>query len=172
MTTACLEWTDEFRAHLVETYTTERPRLRKIAARWIGEDAAEEVVQDAVMKLWRFPERFDPTRGSLGSYLTVLCRGAALDRMRADTARRARERRVARWARGTGHDPGPDDDGMVSRALAALPDRERTPILLAMYHGLTYREVAASLGLPEGTVKSRIRAGLGRLRNSLSPALT
>lgn len=182
MTPACLERTDGFRAQLVETYKAERPRLRRIAARWIGEDGAEEVVQDAVMKLWRFPERFDPARGSLGAYLAVLCRGAALDRMRSDASRRSRERRVAQWAQTAGCDGRPesgvpdrdvpDREVMVSRALYALPDRERAPILLAMYHGLSYREVASSLSLPEGTVKSRIRTGLRRMRDDLSPALT
>ena len=161
--------TDPFTAELVETYTREWPRLRRMVARLVGDDRAEEVVQEAVMKLWRSPHRFDATRGTLAAYLSVVCRSAALDRIRADAARHTRERRFA-WSASVDPGSGTGDDGLVTGALDTLPERERTPILLAAFHGLSYRDVAVTLGLPEGTVKSRIRTGLRRLRETLSVA--
>lgn len=163
------EQSSSFAAELSSAYAADWSRLRRLSARIVGDDRAEEVVQEAVMRLWRAPERFDPRRGTLAGYLTVLCRGAAIDRIRADAARTAREARSAWGSDLTYSLPAAVDDRMVTEALAGLPERERTPIVLAMYDGMSYRQIAASLALPEGTVKSRIRAGLRRLRDSLEP---
>ena len=159
----------DFVTELSATYAADWHRLRRLSARTVGEDRAEEVVQEAVMRLWRAPERFDPRRGSLTAYLTILCRGAAIDRLRADAARTARENRAGWGQELTYSMETPRDVPAVDEALAAIPERERTPILLAMYDGLSYRQIAAALLLPEGTVKSRIRAGLRRLRETLEP---
>ena len=161
--------TPDFVTELRATYAADWHRLRRLSARTVGEDRAEEVVQEAVMRLWRAPERFDPRRGSLAAYLTVLCRGAAIDRVRADAARAARENRASWGQELTYSMEAPRDVPAVDEALASIPERERTPILLAMYDGLSYRQIATALRLPEGTVKSRIRTGLRRLRELLEP---
>jgi RNA polymerase sigma-70 factor (ECF subfamily) len=133
---------------------------------------AEEVVQEVFLRLWRRPERFDAERGSMRSFLFAQAHGRAVDLLRAETARRAREARDALRS------PTVDDDleravadlsegEAVRRALATLSEPERQAIELAYFGGHTYREVAVLLEQPEGTVKSRIRSGLLRLRAAL-----
>jgi RNA polymerase sigma-70 factor (ECF subfamily) len=133
---------------------------------------AEEVVQEVFVRVWRDPGRFDPERGSMRAWLCAQVHGRSVDLLRADTARRAREERDAFRT------PMVDDDleravveltesEAVRRALASLSPAERDAIELAYFGGHTYREVAVLLEQPEGTVKSRIRAGLLRLRAAL-----
>ena len=133
---------------------------------------AEEVVQEVFLRLWNNPERFDPARGTLRSYLLAQTHGRSVDLVRAESARRGREARDARRSPGVGYDLEREVVELalaeqVREALAELADAERAAIELAYFGGHTYREVAALLGEPEGTVKSRIRTGLGRLRESL-----
>jgi RNA polymerase sigma factor (sigma-70 family) len=134
-------------------------------------DEAEDAVQEAFARLWRNPDRFDPSRGSLRAFLAVDARNRALDAMRGSVARRRREdREGARVAR-----VATTEDAALSAVVSArvrqlverLRPEERSPILLAFGAEQSYREVAERLGLPEGTVKSRIRAGLGRLEGML-----
>jgi RNA polymerase sigma-70 factor (ECF subfamily) len=133
---------------------------------------AEEVVQEVFLRLWNSPERFDPARGTLRTYLLAQTHGRSVDLVRAESARRGREARDARRSPGVGYDLEREVVELalaeqVREALADLADSERAAIELAYFGGHTYREVAALLGEPEGTVKSRIRTGLGRLRASL-----
>jgi RNA polymerase sigma-70 factor (ECF subfamily) len=136
---------------------------------------AEEVVQELFVRLWRAPERFDPERGSLRSFLLAQVHGRAVDLLRSEVARRGREARDAERMLTS------DDDleravldlteaEAVRTALASLSEGERQAIELAYFGGHTYREVATLLEQPEGTVKSRIRSGLLRLRAALIDA--
>lgn len=141
---------------------------------------AEEVVADVFVQLWRSAD-YDADRGAVGAYLTVLARTRALDRIRA------RRRRAAAELRESARDPsgllvpvstsGPEPDHQVElgeerqrirKALASLSDAQRTAIDLAFYGGLTHREIAERLAEPLGTVKTRIRDGMRKLRDSLS----
>jgi len=136
---------------------------------------AEEVVQEVFLGLWRRPERFDSTRGTMRSFLFAQVHGRSVDLLRAETARRARERRDAFRRPITDVDleravADLSEGEAVRRALAALSEGERDAIELAYFGGHTYREVATLLELPEGTVKSRIRSGLLRLRAALIEA--
>jgi RNA polymerase sigma-70 factor (ECF subfamily) len=133
----------------------------------------DDVVQSVFEGLWCHPARFDPTRGSLAKYLQLMARARSIDIVRSESA--LAERSV-RFSGGTGHVNGPEDDvvGALSEAemrkrLDLLPDTERTPIELAYFGDMTYRMVAENLGLPEGTVKSRIRSGLTRLADDGEP---
>jgi RNA polymerase sigma-70 factor (ECF subfamily) len=133
---------------------------------------AEEVVQEVFLRIWNEPEKFDPERGSLRSYLLAQTHGRSVDLVRAESSRRAREERDARRATDPGYDLEREVYELtlaehVRDALTGLTDGERDAIELAYFGGHTYREVAVLLGQPEGTVKSRIRAGLGRLREAL-----
>jgi len=119
--------------------------------------AAEEVIQEVFLRLWHRPEKFDPERGSLRSFLLAQAHGRAVDLLQA-TAGYDLEHEV--W------DLTVADH--VKEALSDLPDDERRAIELAYFGGRTYREVAALLDQPEGTVKSRIRAGLKRMRPRLA----
>ena len=133
---------------------------------------AEEIVQEVFVRLWNQPERFDPERGSLRSFLLAQTHGRSVDVLRSDGARKEREARDARSAAEAGYDLEHEvwDLAVADRvreAVLTLPEDERRAIELAYFGGRTYREVAALLGAPEGTVKSRIRSGLKRLRASL-----
>ena len=144
-------------------YSTQLTRLVFNATRSI--DAAADVVQEVFECLWRHPERFDPHRGALRSYLTVSARSAAIDWMRREEARRRREGAVdvTTVCHGADHSDDRATVTTVRAALESLPERELIPILLAYWTELTYREVADVVGVPEGTVKSRIRSGFRRL---------
>lgn len=134
---------------------------------------AQDVVQEVFMRLWRHPDRFDADRGSLGNYLRLMARSQALDiRREANVARRARERLVLLSG---GDQDRPDDRPplavelrgdrtIVLHALTRLPAPQREAIVMTYWGGLTADQIAARFGLPVGTVKSRIRLGLGKLR--------
>jgi RNA polymerase sigma-70 factor (ECF subfamily) len=161
---------------LAEAYRRHGPSCFGLARRvLVDRTLAEEVVQEIFVRLWKDPGRFDPERGSLRSFLVAQAHGRSVDLLRAETARRRREERDARRSA----EPAVDlereiislNEGETVRdALAALPDAERVAIELAYFGGHTYREVAALLEQPEGTVKSRIRSGLLRLRAALVDA--
>lgn len=143
-----------------------------IGVRLVGRDHAADVTQEVFAGLWDHPERFDATKGSLRTYLAMVCRRRCIDHLRRGGRREANERR--------GHDaplsvvPNVDEAAMamidgerLRDALFVLPSHQREAIELAYFGGYTYREVAARLGAPEGTIKSRIRVGLRRLRSEL-----
>ena len=133
---------------------------------------ASDVAQEVFLRFWLHPERFDPSRGSLRTYLLTVGRSVAIDAARSDAARR-RPRGGGDTAGGA--PPGSIDDGLLSdeaaervrSALLRLPRLERDAIATAFYGGCSYRAAAVVLGESEGTVKSRIRAGLHRLRELL-----
>jgi RNA polymerase sigma-70 factor (ECF subfamily) len=145
-----------------------------LARRLLIEPAlAEEIVQEIFLRLWNDPTRFDPERGTMRSYLLTQTHGRSVDMLRADTSRRAREERDVRRTAESGYDIEHEVLDMatsdhVRRCLEALPADERQAIELAYFGGYTYREVAVRLDQPEGTVKSRIRSGLKRLRRELN----
>jgi RNA polymerase sigma-70 factor (ECF subfamily) len=161
---------------LAEAYRRHAGAVFGLAKRLLGDPAvAEEVVQEVFLRLWNHADRFDPERGSLRSFLLSHTHGRSVDVLRSDVARRRREDSDARATALAGYDIDHEiwDLATAERvrdALGHLPDDERRAIELAYYGGHTYRAVADMLGAPEGTVKSRIRTGLKRLRNELSAA--
>jgi RNA polymerase sigma-70 factor (ECF subfamily) len=161
---------------LAEAYRRHAGAVFGLARRLLGEVAtAEEIVQEVFLRLWNEPDRFDPGRGSLRSFLLAHCHGRSVDVLRSDSARRRREERDLRRTAEAGYDLEHEvwDLTVADRmreALGVLSDGERRAIELAYYGGHSYREVATLLGQPEGTVKSRIRSGLRRLRTELVSA--
>lgn len=146
-----------------------------LARRVLGDDGeAQDIVQEVLTRLWVEPDRYDACRGRLRSFLYRETHSRAIERLRSLRARRLREASPrARWAEVVPDDLEEEVVGSlrsetVRRALLGLSPDERTVIICAYYGGLTYRETATRLGLPEGTVKSRIRSGLRRLADALA----
>jgi RNA polymerase sigma-70 factor (ECF subfamily) len=149
--------------------------VRGVARKVLGDDAAaEDVTQDVFVWLWERPDRFDPERGSLRSFLTVVSRRRAIDWIRRHDADRRRADRAAQEAPLVLDDLADgvtdrDDAAKVRAAVDALPAEQRECVTLAFFGGLSYREVAVKLGIPEGTAKSRLRLALGKLSTTLQP---
>jgi RNA polymerase sigma-70 factor (ECF subfamily) len=133
---------------------------------------AEDVTQEVFARLWKDPDRFDPARGTLRSYLLAQTHGRSVDLIRSESSRRIREERDATL---DGVTTVSIEDEVVElhmgehirQALGELPPGERAAIEMAYFGGHSYREVAGLLGEAEGTVKSRIRSGMLRLGATL-----
>ena len=161
---------------LAEAYRRHAGAVFALARRLLNEqNLAEEVVQEVFFRLWDAPEKFDAARGSLRSYLLAQCHGRSVDLIRSEQSRRQREVKEHRQRAEAGYDIEHEVWDLavaehVREALVDLPEDERKAIELAYFRGHTYREVALILDQPEGTVKSRIRAGMRRMRMTLTDA--
>jgi RNA polymerase sigma-70 factor (ECF subfamily) len=161
---------------LAEVYRRHAGAVFGLAKRLLTDHArAEEIVQEVFLRLWNDPGRFDADRGSLRSYLLAHTHGRSVDVIRSEASRRAREDRDATTTTEAGYDLEHEvwDLALASHvreAMQHLTPGERAAIELAYFGGRTYKEVAEELGEPEGTVKSRIRSGLKRLRAELVDA--
>ena len=135
---------------------------------------AQDVVQDVFLRVWRHPDRFDAGRGSYANYLRLMARSRALDMWReAQSGGRARERMrlVALRSEPAWGEDDPAyavelrrDRAIVVAALGRLPPAQRSAVLMTYWGGLTAEQIAERSGVPVGTVKSRIRLGLMKLR--------
>ena len=132
---------------------------------------SEEVAQEVLLEIWRTASRFDPARGSAAAWALTIAHRRAVDRVRSENAGSRREQKAA---------PAPGDDADVAelvvatmdhqrvrRCLDGLTDLQRESIKLAYYGGYTYPQVAKLLGVALGTVKTRIRDGLIRMRDCM-----
>lgn len=141
---------------------------------------AEDVTQEVFLALWRDPGKFDASRGAFGTWLLALTHHRAVDAVRREESVRRRRNRVAEQVASgalTDAPPAVADQawGAVRRdrvklALGNLPEPQREVITLAYFGGYTQREVAALTGTPLGTVKTRMLAGMRRLREDLAAA--
>lgn len=149
--------------HGTAVYATAR---RVVADRQV----AEEIAQDTFVELWRRPELYDPGRGSLRTFLVVIARNKAVDAIRKP------QPRCAAWGSDNENSPYPSAEDHATHiamrsdiiaALNRLTILQRHALYLAFFQGLTYRDVAGRLSIPEGTAKTRIRDGLRRLRDDV-----
>lgn len=131
---------------------------------------AEEITQDTFLALWRHPDRFDISKGSLRSFLIGVARHKAIDLVRHEQLVRSTESLAAELAQRTeaSSEQRVDDGLEVQRALLMLPASKREAIFLAYCTEMTHREVADMLQIPEGTAKTRIRDALIKLKTSLA----
>ncbi|MCC7209770.1 MAG: sigma-70 family RNA polymerase sigma factor [Anaerolineae bacterium] len=144
-----------------------------LAYRVLGDTSqAEEVTQDTFLKVWREPLAWDPAHGRFDGWLLTLARYTAIDRLRMET-RRAPGGQIALEDDVASDDDGPDGlNGLDSLDLAhlhglleALPPAQRQVVELAFFNGLTHSELAEALHLPLGTVKTRLRLALQKLKS-------
>jgi RNA polymerase sigma-70 factor (ECF subfamily) len=134
---------------------------------------SEEVAQEVLVEVWRTATRFDPDKGSASTWVLTMAHRRAIDRVRSAQAAHDREARVAH----RDHVPAFDqvaeqvetrlEQEQVRRCLGNLTDLQRESVTLAYYGGYTYREVGELLEVPLGTVKTRLRDGLIRLRDCM-----
>lgn len=162
---------------LYERY--ERP-VYVMATHMLGAQEAEDVVQEAFLRLWRRADQFDAARGRFAPWFLAIARHEVLARLR----HRTREQRLALTGDiddllAAAKDPTVDIEDeawrrergdIVLHALNGLPSEQRRVLVLAYFGELSQATIAASLGWPLGTVKKRVRLGLQKLRRSLAPA--
>lgn len=157
-----------------ELYDRHARAVFSLAFRILGEQPeAEDVVQDVFTQAWRQAERYDPRRGTLAAWVLNITRSRAIDALR-----RRRQRVAAQpgfWSEPVAADPAPDTLALTNvqvqtlrEALAALPWTQRLPIELAYFEGLSQSEIAARLEEPVGTIKTRVRLGLMKLRDAIA----
>jgi RNA polymerase sigma-70 factor, ECF subfamily len=148
-----------------------------LALRVISDRAdAEETVLDIYQQLWNARHTFDANRGTVWGWMVTMTRNRAIDRLRASASRRGKEAPLdAGWETPCGN-PAPEQETifqqerkLIQEALARLAPEQRQAIELSFFRGLTHMEVADTLGVPLGTIKTRIRTGMRRLRETLAP---
>ena len=142
-----------------------------VALRVLGDTgAAEDVLQEVFMQLWRNPGGFDSSRGNLAAWLAVISRNRAIDAVR----KRRPDTDIADVIVSVEPDLAGDAEcaramEKVRGALGAMPSAQRSALEMAYFEGLTHTEIAAKTGEPLGTIKTRIRAGLLALRKAFNP---
>jgi RNA polymerase sigma-70 factor, ECF subfamily len=157
-----------------EMYSRYAPRIFGLGMVMLGNAGqAEDLVQDTFVKVWRKADSYQPSRGSLDTWVLLIARSLAIDTIR----RRVLETRVMareEHASETSFEPGPEDvaetldlSQRARRAMAALSPSQRAALELAYFGGKTSAEVAELEGIPVGTAKTRIRTALMKLREAL-----
>jgi RNA polymerase sigma-70 factor (ECF subfamily) len=141
---------------------------------------AEDIAQEVFLRVWRRPNQYVPQRGRFVTWLLTLARNRAIDEIRARGRRRLRETAGEELERALPADEGQDlalraqladERQKVRRALASLPPEQRRVIEMAYYGSYALREIAVALSQPLGTVKTRIRRGMQRLRVAVAPEI-
>ena len=160
--------------HLFEAYA---PSATSLAMRVVRQaHLAEEIVQEAFISLWRSPEGYDATRGSVRAWLMGMVHHRAVDAVRREEAQRRRageaiasaREETADHADDVVHELGrPEERRVVRAALGELPAEQREVLEMMYFDGLTQTQVADETGLPLGTVKSRTLLGMRRMRSAL-----
>ena len=159
---------------LAELYDRYRAILFGLLMRILNNrEEAEDVLQEVFLQVWRKAADFDESRGRPFTWLVTLARSRGIDRLRTLASRERVAEAGAREPSEEISDAATDafkseQRGLVSDALAKLPDEQKRPIMLAYFDGLTQSEIATSLGAPLGTVKTRMRTGMIRLRELLA----
>ncbi len=148
-----------------------------IAMRLLADSAdAEEVTLDVYTQIWRTAATYQQSRGSVASWLVTLARSRAIDRLRSRASRVQREQPILEFADFEAGAASPEQEIAFSQrsrrvraAMATLPPEQSEALQLAFFADLSHSELAERLGQPLGTVKSRIRSGMMKLRMELEP---
>lgn len=159
-------------ADVAAVYRDHAGAVYGLARRMCGPTLAEEVTQEVFLCHWRHPERFDPSRSSLRSFLLTITHRRAVDTLRSERSRRRREGYTSRDRPETSREADhqlveQERSAKITKAISDLSPLERDAVVAAYYGDRTYREVAVLFGAPLGTIKSRIRSALAKLRSAL-----
>jgi RNA polymerase sigma-70 factor (ECF subfamily) len=166
---------------LAELYDRHAGRLLGLARRILGDGGeAEEVLQEVFLFAWRSASAFDPSRGQALTWLLIATRSRSIDRLRARRpASRPEIRSLDEVAVAAGGPAAPDDveaastarqwETLCRAAVEQLPEEQRRALELAYFDGLTHQEIAERTSTPLGTVKTRVRLGLMKLRERMRP---
>ena len=160
---------------LGKLYDRHAARLLGLAHRILGDTGeAEEVVQETFLYAWRNASSFDPSRGSVLAWLLVAARSRSIDRLRTRRPAAARGRddtdpleRIPAAGDVEAESAAREWESRCRTALGSLPSEQREALDLAYFEGLTHAEIAERTGTPLGTVKTRIRLGLMKLREGM-----
>lgn len=157
-----------------ELYDATAPRIYGLVKRLLIDPAqAEEVTQEIYLEIWQTATRYKPERGSAMSWMLTMAHRRAVDRIRASQASRDRDSRIGirdydrEYDQVAEHVEITMEGARVKRALQGLTELQRQAVELAYYGGLSHSEIAAELHVPVGTVKTRIRDGMIRLRDAM-----
>jgi RNA polymerase sigma-70 factor (ECF subfamily) len=160
-----------------DLYDQTAPRVLGLVKRLLKDHSqSEEVTQEVFLEIWQTATRFDTTRGSAASWMLTMAHRRAVDRVRSSQAGRDRDVRIGIRDHETEYDQVSEkveirlEHERVTRALARLTELQRQAVELAYYGGYSHSEVAAMLGVPLGTVKTRLRDGMIRLRDEMGVA--
>ena len=162
---------------LAELYDASSAKVFGLAMKILGDrDAAEEITVDVYTQVWRKIASYDAQRGTPGSWLMTMTKNRAIDGFRSRYLERGRQVPLDEAAELPGHEATPEQysaglerQRLVQAALAMLSTEQRQAIALAYYWGMSQSEIADRLKLPLGTVKTRMRLGMIRLREVLAP---
>ena len=165
---------------LAQLYDESSSVLYGLALRVLNDPAdAEEVVLDVYQQVWKSTHTFDSSRGTVWGWLTVLTRSRAIDRLRSMGTRRARELPIDSGGETRSSAPAPEAQSifaqerkLVRDALQSLAPEQKEAIELAFFRGLTHVEIAEAVGAPLGTIKTRIRIGMRKMRDALAPDIS
>nr|MBP1191759.1 RNA polymerase sigma-70 factor (ECF subfamily) [Frigoribacterium sp. PvP032] len=165
------------RVAFAELYDQTAPRVMGLIKRLLKDHSqSEEVTQEVFLEIWQNAARFDTTRGSASSWMLTMAHRRAVDRVRASQAGRDRDLKIGVRDLEPGYDSVTEsveiriEHERVERALGRLTELQSQAVRLAYYGGYSHSEVAAMLGVPIGTVKTRLRDGMIRLRDEMGVA--
>jgi RNA polymerase sigma-70 factor (ECF subfamily) len=166
---------------LAKLYDVASSLVYSLALRVVRDPAdAEEVLVDVFQQVWRTAKTFNPARGGVWTWLVMLTRSRALDRVRNTAGKRSHELPpLPDTSSVASAEPLPEQASILAqqqtivwRALRSLSPQQRQVLELAFFHGLTHMEIASQLEIPLGTIKSRIRAAMDKLRGTLQQSMS
>ena len=162
---------------LAQLYDASSPLVYGLAQRILGDaGAAEEVTLDVYLQVWKQANRFDPVRGRVSTWLMTMARSRAIDKLRGRAQELSQAETLEAVAETRSENPDPEQSAAVAqqqaqvrKALSTLSEEQRRAIELAFFNGLSQNEIALKLNEPLGTIKTRIRNGMLKLRELLQP---
>jgi RNA polymerase sigma-70 factor (ECF subfamily) len=167
LVSALIAGDEQAMARIYDNYSS---LVYSVALRVCGESgAAEDILQEVFMQLWRNPAAFDSRRGSLPAWLAVITRHRAIDALRKRRPESDLEDVVVSSSTNLANETERNlTVEKIRETLGGMPPAQRTALEMAFFEGLTHSEIAAKTGEPLGTIKTRIRSGLLALREAVS----